>query len=362
MNDDYLWDGSGDPDPEVKRLELMLSKFRHRCTAPEFPSRARLLDRVRLWIEGPIQNLAGVQAARAYLWLGLTAAAAFLVAFVGVWIALERTRHPASPRRSWEVARLEGSPKVGPRHISDTGRLALGEWLETDGTSRARVNVSTIGQVQVEPNTRVRLAETSLTEHRLALERGIIRATIWAAPGQFVVDTPSATVVDLGCAYSLEVDSTGAGLIQVTFGWVGFETQGRESFIPAGALCHTRPGIGPGTPYFKDASPAFCAALEKLDLEKGTPESRAALLTTVLGESRKRDAFTLWHLLSRVTGAERSTVYARLATLVPLPEGITKEGVLRSDKRMLDLWWNQLGLGDASWWRIWERPWPKSVH
>ena len=30
MNDDYLWDQSGPPDPEIVRLEETLAPFRHR--------------------------------------------------------------------------------------------------------------------------------------------------------------------------------------------------------------------------------------------------------------------------------------------------------------------------------------------
>src|SRR5437879_2168522 len=36
-NDDYLWDGSGEPDPEIQRLEALLGKFRHDRPAPIFP-------------------------------------------------------------------------------------------------------------------------------------------------------------------------------------------------------------------------------------------------------------------------------------------------------------------------------------
>ena len=35
MNDDYLWDGSGEPDPELQKLENTLAKLRHQdihCT------------------------------------------------------------------------------------------------------------------------------------------------------------------------------------------------------------------------------------------------------------------------------------------------------------------------------------------
>ena len=57
----------------------------------------------------------------------------------------------------------------------------------------------------------------------------------------------------------------------VLAGWVSFEIGGRESFIPAGARCVTRPGERPGTPYFTDASSAFKNALALLDVAADDP-------------------------------------------------------------------------------------------
>jgi hypothetical protein len=37
---DYLWDGSGEPDPELQSLEKSLSQFRHSGEMPNFPVRA----------------------------------------------------------------------------------------------------------------------------------------------------------------------------------------------------------------------------------------------------------------------------------------------------------------------------------
>src|SRR5207248_1979033 len=81
-----------------------------------------------------------------------------------------------------------------------------GAWLETDARSRAKVRVADIGWVDVEPRTRVRLVRASAAEHRLELSRGVLHAAVTAVPRLFVVDTPSAVAVDLGCAYTLEVD------------------------------------------------------------------------------------------------------------------------------------------------------------
>jgi cytoskeletal protein RodZ len=235
---------------------------------------------------------------------------------------------------TWEVASLEGAPKVGTERIEAEGRLGVGQWLETDSTSRAQLNVANIGRVEIEPNSRVRLVETSSTGHRLALARGQLHATITAPPRLFIVETPSAVAVDLGCSYTLKVDKTGRSILRVTGGWVALELRGRESIVPAGAVCVTEKGKGPGTPYFDDASQKFQAALSKLDFQNGG----MAALNVVLHEAREYDTLTLWHLLARVRGAEREKVYERMAALIPPPAGVTKEGVMKLDKGMLDLW------------------------
>ncbi len=340
MKDDYLWDGSGEPDPEIQHLESSLGRFRHKRPAPDFSAPLTAMDR---W--------------RAVFWLRRLATATLAVLLVvGIWRAA-RTPNPAEQTApAWQVARIAGTPTVGSAHIGETGRLEVGQWLETDAASRAVVNVGSIGELQVDPGTRLRLVETH-ARHRLALARGTIHAMIWAPPGQFVVETPAAEAVDLGCAYTLRVDDTGAGLLRVTFGWVGFRLADHEAFIPEGAVCLTRPGTGPGTPYFEDAPPEFRKALEEWDYGKGDAQVRNRDLTLVLTQARKRDALTLWHLLARGDTSERGRVYDRLAQLVPAPPGVTRDGILRGDKSMRDLWWNALDLGDTSWWRTWARDW-----
>jgi hypothetical protein len=166
------------------------------------------------------------------------------------------------------------------------------------------------------------------------MERGQLHATISAPPRLFIVETPSAVAVDLGCSYTLKVDKAGRSILHVTAGWVALELKGRESIVPAGAVCVTQPGKGPGTPYFDDASEKFQNALSKLDFQNGGMNA----LSIVLSEAREYDTLTLWHLLSRVRGLARERVYERMAALIPPPAGVTKEGVMKLDKGMLDLW------------------------
>jgi hypothetical protein len=276
-------------------------------------------------------------------WQARAAAIAVVLLFVGVlgFLFMRQEQPPVDSVSSWQVRRIDGTPRIGSTSVQNRGQLTVGQWLETDGNSRAQIAVASIGQVEIDSNTRVRLLQTDPTEHRLELARGKMSARIWAPPRLFFVDTPSAVAADLGCAYTLEVDDGGSSLLRVTSGWVALELKDRESMVPAGAACRTRPGVGPGTPYFEDAAPEFRQALTKIDFERD-PSSEVSDLAVMLKHSRQRDTLTLWHLLSRVEGNERTQVYERIASFVPPAEGVTREGILRLDPKMLELWRDQL--------------------
>lgn len=272
-------------------------------------------------------------------------AAAVLIALGIGFVWLYNSRTSVGPTRaSWQVTRLDGAPRIGSESISSLGRLSVGEWLETDGSSRAQIAVGTIGNVDIDENTRIRLLETKPTEHRLELERGKMSARIWAPPRLFFVDTPSAVAADLGCAYTLEVDDKGAGKLQVTSGWVALQTKERESIVPEGASCETELGTGPGTPYFDDSTKEFKEALKKVDFDKD-PASKSGALSTMLDQSRPRDTLTLWHLLARVNGDDRARVYEKMVGFAPPPQGVTREGVLQLDQKMLEQWRDTFGWG-----------------
>ncbi len=262
-----------------------------------------------------------------------TTALAMIAAIALVWYLKKGGPEVDTSKPAWQVIALAGDPKVDSRGIKETGRLAVGGALETDGQSRARITVADIGQVEVDPGTLMRLVETSEKEHRLALDRGRMQAKITAPPRLFFVDTPSAVAIDLGCAYTLDVDEAGNGLLHVTSGWVELSRDDRNSYVPIGTMCRLRAGIGPGTPYFDDASDEFRQALEKYDFEDGGEEA----LATVLAKSRPRDTLTLWHLLPRVPEASRQKVLNRMIALVGLPKGVTRAGLMRLDPEMVDL-------------------------
>lgn len=247
---------------------------------------------------------------------------------------------PAPTAPAWPITTLAGSPRLDARALPATAGLRVGQWLETDATSRAQVAVAAIGEVRLAPNSRVRLIETSPTEHRLELARGQLTALIWAPPRLFFVETPSATAIDLGCAYTLDVDDAGNGTLHVTSGYVALQHGDRESVISAGQMCATRRGAGPGTPFVADAPAALRAALDDFDFK-----NTAAALPALLAAARPADAVTLWHLLSRVAPPARASVFDALAAHHTPPANVTRAGILAGDAAMRRAWADALNLG-----------------
>jgi hypothetical protein len=336
---------------ESKRriAEHLIACTRCRVDFEEFKLGAQLAQRLPL-VAAPdsvwprlIDQFERRRASHTYLrfWkpLAIAAAVVFLVGGLLLWLRASGNRNVREPY--WTVSPLDGTPRIASKAINNAGQLRVGQWLETDDTSRAQIEIADIGEADIDPNTRVRLIETQPTEHRLELARGRLSARVWAPPKLFFVNTPSGIAEDLGCAYTLEVDDAGNSILHVTFGWVSLQLTDRESTVPAGAACATRRGTGPGTPYFEDASEAFRSALMKFDF--GADEAAKALgLKTVISEARPQDAMTLWYLLSRVDGVSRARVYDRLAQVAPPPNGVTREGILGLNQQMLDRWKDEL--------------------
>jgi anti-sigma factor RsiW len=232
-----------------------------------------------------------------------------------------------SPSGAWTVTRSDGA----------AAQLAPGTWVETGRAGGARIVVGDIGTVNVEPGSRVQLGVSGPGEHRLALARGTVSVEITAPPRVFVLETPVSTVVDLGCAYTVTVDGAG-GRLRMTEGWAALEWNGRESLVPAGAVCRMRQDAGPGLPYFEDAPAALQRAVEAFESGSAGTDAVEAMLEA----ARPRDTLTLWHLFARLPQEHRGRVYDRMAMLAEPPTTMSRELAIALDADTLRAWREEL--------------------
>src|SRR5262245_40279983 len=161
MKNDYLWDRSGEADPELQMLENALSQLRAATNPPNFPVINAAVRERRSPFAWKMPRL----AAASVLSLALAATAGLLLL-------------PSSPiyrGPGWDVARLEGAPNVGRFSLTadvKKAQLRVGDLLITDNSSRASVAVAEIGELSVDPGSRLRLLESGSNRKRIAVEFG----------------------------------------------------------------------------------------------------------------------------------------------------------------------------------------------
>jgi hypothetical protein len=326
MSDDYLWSGDGPRDPDVARLERLLGAMR----PPDLPPLETRRPRTRITLVGVAASIAGALVLlSAYLWL----------------------RPAASPV---SVSRLAGAPTIGGRAIAGPTPFRVGQWVETDQAGRVRADLADMGEIELAPNSRLRVVSAERGRYRVFLARGTLRVSIVAPPGRLIVDTATSTAVDLGCAFEITADDAGNGTLHVLGGWAAYAGPGHSAFVPAGAVCVTRPGLGPGTPHFENRSPEFLRAIDVIDTERDDVNVRQAI-DLVVSEAGPDDAVTLWHLLSRVGGDHCDRVFDRLQSYAPAPAGVTRDGIRTNDRAMLERWWPAVRADATRWLPAWRQ-------
>jgi hypothetical protein len=306
MSDDYLWDRSGPADPDVERLEALLAPLRH--DAP--------LDELR-------QKRRGRRGAWIVLGIGVAAAAA-----IAIFVALPGER-PSACRggKGFAFTGEGGDVSCGGSQLAN-GVLPVGGQLDT-GSHAASLTIADIGIAELGSHTRVRLERTDEQRHQLALDRGHMHAKVNAPPRLFAVSIPNASVVDLGCEYTIDIDDTGAGAISVRIGSVELAApDGALVVAPAGTRTTLLAGRRPGLPVGHSANPQVRTAVD--NYEHGDPRAVDALLAA----AEDKDAITLV-ALAAVDDAHRATVLARLVDLSPPPDAeITVDTAMRDPEKL----------------------------
>ena len=95
MKDDYLWDGSGEPDPEVQKLEKVLGRYRHNQPAPAFDE----VTQIR-----PVNERKRFFSPRFSFQLGAVAATLLIAAALFYFLRRPTPAFDLAP--AWDVARL----------------------------------------------------------------------------------------------------------------------------------------------------------------------------------------------------------------------------------------------------------------
>ncbi len=332
MNDhsDPLWNPQASADDDLARIQRLLAPYGVRARGLEIPETPRIQRR----------------RSRAMPW-AIAAAVALLLVAAGYQYRLAWT-----PGSSWVAVRH--APSAGDGLV----RLSPGQSLATASKESATITVARIGSIALSPDSRLRLVQTEAGTHRVALERGHMRARIWAPPGYFSVRADAAEVVDLGCDFDLWKRPDGSGRVFVRSGWVSYRV-GRDDILVPENYGLNFVGTHAQTPMRSDASIAFTDAIGALEqaIATGGARSRSTRVAAaaVSHSARDVDGFSLLSLLSRWPVLANTALYPRLgmALGVDTQDPGHRLAWEAGDQEAIDAWWKQIPSQPKRWWGNW---------
>lgn len=330
-HDDALWDPNLEGDLQMQRIRSLLAPY---------SVKARGLED---WM--PKKNAAKLTYAKPVK-IMVAGLAASLLIYLGHLYRLDWKESQA-----WQVSGLS---------ITDptmTRALTPGSVLETEQESLT-INVARIGHITLSPNSKLRLIETRANRHRVNLEIGHLRATIWAPPGYFGVTNGIAELVDLGCDFDLWKGSDGSGRVQVRSGWVAYKISAYEVLVPAGYELKFNVER-PFTPMRLNTNPDFAKAVQQLEqalANSGSASIKALIAADVVAETaQNKDAFTLLSLLTQFPQLAKGALYPRLALALgaPVNDEAHRAAWAAGNIHAINSWWDVYPTQPKNWLANW---------
>lgn len=113
MNDDYLWDRTGEPDPQIQQLEEVLGTLRYRPQSLELPAEIRPARRRPF-----------------YAPMAIAATIALMILAIGLWLRIHRPQTPEQNQLvrgrqpATEEKNLQPFPTASPALIAGNQPLA----------------------------------------------------------------------------------------------------------------------------------------------------------------------------------------------------------------------------------------------
>lgn len=318
---EYLWDPSAAPHPDVEAIEVQLGPLRFNAAATPLGI-ARVPARVIPHRPGWRRPLVAMALAASLL----------VVAGAGLW--------------TWRWSWPEGRPWTVRSDAGDS-RLEIGRQLTLSPNDGAVANIGRIGTMRLGAGTALELRSTRGTRHRLRMTQGDVHVRVWAPPASVVIETPAGEVIDMGCEFMLSIDGE-RSIVRVLSGWVQLENGIDEVLVPAGASTEMTARSGPGAAVFDDAAPGFRESVRAFEAGAPTPVDR------ILALARPRDVYTLLRLADTHPRIAEPLL-RRSAELWPPPEGVTIGRIMRGDRESLWAWSQSLPLPPpkSGWWKNW---------
>ncbi|MDQ6653609.1 MAG: hypothetical protein M3Y84_12805 [Acidobacteriota bacterium] len=190
MNDDYLWDRAGEPDPEIQQLEQILGTLRYQPQPLEIPTQRPSVVKPNL-----LRSFAPHYSPR----LAVAATIAMMLLGLGLWLGLQR-------RQTTKVAKTEHRDSVSNGLVD---RLAADPRKNTNGKASENNDRGTeAAAVPPARNRVVKRGRYRLNERMFARNRGRTRRDASSRPELAVNELREAEAAKVQLMLALRLASS----------------------------------------------------------------------------------------------------------------------------------------------------------
>lgn len=236
----------------------------------------------------------------------------------------------------WEIISITGNPKQNNEPLIKEDGFEDKAIIETNEISSVSFMMPGLGRLLVDPST---IVARTKNKNELKLDKGQIKKFEDDATDVLTVVTPLAKLTELykGGAFKLSVSEEGRSKLMMESGWMVITIKEFDTYVPKNFDCQITRGSY-AVPYPSDSDPQFISLIQNFG---GANDPSVGTILTI---ATKKEALSIWHILQLISTENRSIAFDRLNELIPVPSGVTKEGILALKKDQLLSWRQEIEL------------------
>lgn len=245
---------------------------------------------------------------RNWYWLA-SAAVILLIVSVSLMNTSRKGGFSVEEMSNWKLVSLKGGAFING---VKSDKVNVGDWIQTDSVSSVVLKIANVGDVSIEPNTKVRFIQSDNDVSKIEVMYGTVNTSTSQAD-KFILQSSNMKVQDKGGSYSFKVDDKGNGVIYVNNGIANVVSDNKSAVVTDGKFCYYKPEYGVGTPFRKDSKPEFQNALYQYNFNNGGVNSVYYAMANAMPE----DYASLINLIPRVDDKTKYLVLNKLGKLAP---------------------------------------------
>ncbi len=234
----------------------------------------------------------------------------------------------------WQL-RVENGEYQIDGEFSNQSELGYNNTLVTFDSTKISLIVPNAGKVEVGKYTMLQPTESKELSNIISLKSGSINVISEVDDPILKIKTPPAAVTSIEGNYRVTVDPELNVLVITSDGKANLQSAREQLNLVPNHSCKINSSGNIGIPYNNQADQKMVELLNKVSFDLERPID----YTPILQSANHKDGISLLYLLMDASSKEdRITIFLKLNELFPVPPGITEDGILNLDQKMIEKW------------------------